>query len=174
MDWGGLHRGEYDAFLRAAADAGCPVFLNLSYPLPDAFLTVVRQFRTIPFVIDHLGTGSAPPVQPAGDEPFRHLEEVLEFAEEPNVYVKLSSAPALSKEIFPFRDIWTPVLELVKSYGANRTMWGSDFTRTNCLYSYRHGLEYLWHMEGLGDDDRAWIVGGTVRQLLALEHPHAG
>jgi hypothetical protein len=49
-------------------------------------------------------------------------------------------------------------------------MWGSDFTRTNCMYSYREGLEYLWHVDGLTETERDWIVGGSVRRLLVLDH----
>jgi L-fuconolactonase len=61
--------------------------------------------------------------------PFRQLPGVLELAQFPNVAMKLSAAPTLSLEPYPFEDLWEPVLRIVEAFGPERLMWGTDIQR---------------------------------------------
>ena len=45
--------------------------------------------------------------------PFKALPELLALARHPNVAVKLCGAQALSREAFPFSDVWPRVREFV-------------------------------------------------------------
>jgi len=119
------------------------------------------------FVIDHLGVGYAPPLLGVfPPEPFEHLPEVLDFARFSNVSLKLTGAPALSAEPYPFRDVWPSVYEIVASYGVERVMWGSDFTRAAGLVSYWDTTHFLSEMDAFRPDDLEWLYGGSIRKFL--------
>ena len=129
-------RGEFEPVLRACADLGLVVMLSLAHPLDPQLPELFGRHRDVFFYIDHLGTGFAPPIlgfRP--EEPFRHLDTVLTLADLPNVGVKLTGAPSLSAESYPFRDVWPAAVALVGAFGADRVSWGSDYTRTAGLCS---------------------------------------
>ena len=72
--------------------------------------------------------------------------------------------PRLSREPYPFRDIWDPVVEIVRTYGADRVAWGSDYTRTAGLHSYRQGVDYLREIPQLAEEEKQLLYAGTVIQ----------
>ena len=52
----------------------------------------------------------------------------------PNVRIKISGACTLSREAFPYNNIWEPVLRIIDAFGIDRCMWGTDRTRNSgCL-----------------------------------------
>lgn len=57
-------------------------------------------------VVDHLGLPQPPLVPPDRPEPFGRLPELLSLARRPNVAVKLTGAPTLSRQRYPFADLW--------------------------------------------------------------------
>lgn len=156
-------RDEFERALHLCADLGLVVATSLAHPLDPQLVELLRRHPGVFFYIDHLGTGFAPPIlgfrPPA---PFEHLASVLELAQLPNVGLKLTGAPALSYEAYPFRDIWGPVMQLVRAFGADRVSWGSDFTRTAGLHSYWEGRYYLTEMPGFGDEQRTLLYGETL------------
>jgi predicted TIM-barrel fold metal-dependent hydrolase len=156
-------RGEFDAVLRACGELGLVVMLSLSHPLDPQLPRLFRAHPRVFFYIDHLGTGFAPPIlgfRPA--EPFRHLAAVLALAELPNVGIKLTGAPSLSAERYPFRDVWPAAVALVTTFGPDRVSWGSDYTRTAGLCSYRESTDYLAEIPDFGDEERALLYGETL------------
>ncbi|MGO4238563.1 amidohydrolase family protein [Pseudarthrobacter sp. YAF2] len=152
----------------AAGDLGMTVFFNMTHPLPSNVHETFDRFSGVNFVVDQLGLSSAPPIEPLPEEPFAELPLVLPFARHDNVHVKITAAPAYSRATFPFPDIHDAIRILVHAFGAKRIIWASDFTRTNCLYSYTEGLTYLEHVEGLTPVDLARIRGGNIARLLGI------
>jgi len=158
-----LARGEFDPVLRACGDLDLVVMLSLAHPLDPQLPELFRRYSDVFFYLDHLGTGFAPPILGFRPEaPFEHLATVLELAELANVGVKLTGAPALSSERYPFRDIWTPIVRLVNAFGADRVSWGSDYTRTAGLCSYWEGTHYLAEIPDFSEEQRTLLYGGTL------------
>jgi predicted TIM-barrel fold metal-dependent hydrolase len=158
-------RGEFEPVLRACADLGLVVMLSLAHPLDPQLPELFGRHRDVFFYIDHLGTGFAPPIlgfRP--EEPFRHLDTVLTLADLPNVGVKLTGAPSLSAESYPFRDVWPAAVALVGAFGADRVSWGSDYTRTAGLCSYWEGRHYLAEIPDFSEEQRALLYGETLIQ----------
>ena len=58
------------------------------------------------FVIDHMAI-LQPNAPPAPPQPWADLPKVVELAKRKNAVIKISGACTLSKEPYPFPDIWT-------------------------------------------------------------------
>lgn len=159
-------RGEFDRVLAACQEQGCVVGLMVWHPLPPALVRMLERYEGIRFVLGHLGVGIAPPVLGTlPEDPFENLPAVLDLARLPNVHVNLTGAPSLSRERFPFRDIWGGVTRLLDAFGPDRAMWGSDYTRTAGLHSYWDGTHYLRELPGLSAEDLAKVYGATLRRV---------
>lgn len=162
-----IARGEFERVLNACGDLGLAVMLSLKYPLDPQLPQLFKRHSRVTFYIDHLGTGYAPPIlgwRPS--EPFEHLPTVLQLAKIQNVCIKLTGAPSLSYEPYPFKDVWQPALQLVEAYGADRVSWGSDYTRVAGLASYWEGRHYLEELPGLSPEQLTLIYGETLMQRL--------
>jgi predicted TIM-barrel fold metal-dependent hydrolase len=170
-----LERSEFDPLLEACQRLGCAVAVSLSHPLPDLLFDLLVRYEGVNFLIDHLGLGLAPPtLGPAPVDAFANLPAVLRLAELLNVSLKLTGAPSLSHELYPFRDIWPAVQQILESFGPERVMWGSDFTRTSGLHSYWEATHYLAQIDGLDDATLEQIYGHSLRSILRWDpDPHA-
>jgi L-fuconolactonase len=163
-----LATGDFDAAFEAAAVNRLAIALTLPHPLPGELERVFERYEETQFLIDHLGVGHAPPAYGLPpDDPFERLGAVLALARYPNVSVKLTGAPALSHERYPFRDIWPPILSMIDAFGPERVLWGSDITRTGSLATYFEHTHYLRELGELGDEELAQIYGQALRRVLA-------
>ena len=115
-------------------------------------------------IIDHLGL-QQPFEPPAPTEPFADLPQLLGLAQYENIAVKISGACTLSREPFPFDDIWDPLYRIFDKFGFDRCMWGTDWTRAVKLLSYAQGVEPFRLTDRLSDGDRAALMGGTVQRI---------
>lgn len=115
-------------------------------------------------IIDHLGLVQpfAPPVPP---DPWADLPKLLELAQYPNVAVKVSGACTLSPEPFPYADIWEPLGRIFDTFGFDRLMWGSDWTRCADLLAYEPAVESFRIADGLSQGDREALMGGTLQRI---------
>jgi L-fuconolactonase len=167
MDAERLARGDFDAAFEAAAANDLAIALTLPQPVPAELERAFERYRGTQFLIDHLGVGHAPPAYGlAPDDPFERLPAVVALARHPNVSVKLTGAPALSHETYPFRDIWPSVLALVAAFGAERVAWGSDITRTGSLATYYEHTHYLREIHDLAEEQLAQLYGQALRRVL--------
>jgi len=158
-----IDRNEFDEVLSLAADLGLVVTLSLAHPLDQRLPEIFRRHPQVFFYIDHLGTGYAPPIlgwRP--EKPFEHLATVLSLADIPNVGIKLTGAPSLSFETYPFVDIWSPVMDLITAFGPDRVSWGSDYSRTAALHSYWDATHYLAEIPGLSHDQLEMLYAGSL------------
>ncbi|MEJ2131762.1 MAG: amidohydrolase family protein [Gammaproteobacteria bacterium] len=152
-----------DRLVTAAKDHELPVnllcggslsrFGELAFRNPDAQL-----------VVDHLGLRQ-PFDAPPPDEPFADLPNVLALAKFDNVAIKISGACTLSKQSFPFDDIWEPLARIFEAFGIERCLWGTDWTRAVNLLTYDQGVEAFRRNDHLSDTDRAALMGGSLTRI---------
>lgn len=156
---GGFHR-----LLSAAQAQEVPVWI-LIQPHLDVLADIAHRYPDLRIVIDHFGLKQPPHDQP-DPYPFQQLPEVLALGAFPNCAVKLTAAPSLSAESYPFRDLWPYLHSLIEAFGPDRIMWGSDFTRVRGLVNYADGLGYILHTDELSAGEKALILGATLRRIF--------
>ena len=143
----------------AAASCGLPVNVQCWGKLEAAMAVIDRHPQTR-FVIDHLGMVQ-PFKPPVPSTAWVELPQVLELARRPNAVIKVSGACTLSREPFPFADIWDPLARVFDAWGFERCLWGSDWTRATALLSYRDAVEAFRVTDRLSDSERAMLMGGA-------------
>ena len=149
--------------LIAAAKYGLPVNLLCWGRLEQAQEMAARNPDTM-LMIDHLGL-QQPFEPPAPAEPFADLPKVLKLAAHDNVAIKISGACTLSREPFPYKDIWDPLARIFDAFGFDRCMWGTDWTRAVALLTYKQGVDAFRLTDRLSDGDRAKLMGGTLARV---------
>jgi predicted TIM-barrel fold metal-dependent hydrolase len=132
----------------------------------DRIARVARAFPELQLVVDHLGLAQPAPVFPTieGDG-FGRLPSLLELAAYPNIAVKATGVPSLSREPYPFRDVWDPLRRVIDAFGCDRVMWGTDFTRVAELVTYEESVAYLREMD-FAPADLEQLYGRTLRRVL--------
>ena len=70
-----------------------------------------------------------PRTPPAPPQPWAKLPKVLDLAKRKNAVIKVSGACTLSREPYPFPDIWNPLARVFDAWGFDRCLWGTDWTR---------------------------------------------
>lgn len=115
-------------------------------------------------VVDHLGLAQPfePPAPPDG---WANLPKVTALAAHPNVAIKISGACTLSREPFPYNDIWDPLARYFDAFGFGRCLWGTDWTRAVGLLSYKQGVDAFRVTNRLSDGDRAALMGGSLMKI---------
>jgi predicted TIM-barrel fold metal-dependent hydrolase len=149
--------------LALAAQHSLPVNLACTGRLDQAGGLAARNGNT-QLVIDHLGLPQ-PHVPPAPAEPFADLTKLLGLAVHENVAVKVSGACTLSREQFPYKDIWDPLGQVFDAFGFGRCMWGTDWTRAVNLLTYEQGVEAFRLTDRLSDSERAALMGETLTKI---------
>jgi predicted TIM-barrel fold metal-dependent hydrolase len=149
--------------LAAAARHSLPVNLLCWGRLDQAAGLAARNPNT-QLVIDHLGL-QQPFEPPPPAQPFADLRKVLALATHPNIAIKISGACTLSREPFPYKDIWDPLARMFDAFGFNRCMWGTDWTRAVALLTYRQGVEAFRVTDRLSDSDRSVLMGETLHRV---------
>jgi L-fuconolactonase len=145
----------------AAGKHGLPVNFLCWGRLDDGAELIRRNQDTV-IVIDHLGLLQT---DPAAAEPWADLPKVLALAQYPNTRIKISGACTLSREPFPYDDIWDPILRIIDAYGIDRCMWGTDWTRTSPMLTYEQGVVPFRNTTRLSESDKAKLMGGTLEKI---------
>lgn len=164
-EWELFRAGGYEPLFSAAERHRLPVMLFVSGHANEAG-PVAEAHPGLTLVIDHLGLRQ-PPYMAADPEPFERLPLTLELARHPNVNVKLSGTPSLSRDAYPFRDVWPAIHRLVDAFGPERLMWGSDVTRVRGLHTWSEALDFIRYSDELSAPDKEQILAGTLRRVLA-------
>jgi len=149
--------------LAAAAKHSLPVNLLCWGRLEQVDRMAARNPNTR-LVIDHLGL-QQPFEPPPPMEPFADLPQVLKLAAHANVAVKISGACTLSREPYPYNDIWAPLGRIFEAFGFDRCMWGTDWTRAVALLTYQQGVDAFRNTDRLSASDRAALMGGTLQRV---------
>jgi predicted TIM-barrel fold metal-dependent hydrolase len=161
-----MEAGGDAAMLTAAGRHGVPVMIYVA-KRHQALMRYVRQFENVLFIVDHCGLSVQEGSGGRLPEPAAfYIDALLQYAPFPNVAVKWSHAPRLSREAYPYGDVVEQLVRLIDAFGVDRLMWGSDYTVTRDHHSYAEALFYLRHTDRLSESDKESLFGGTLRQLL--------
>src|SRR5689334_12971044 len=149
--------------LAAAARHGLPVNLLCWGRLAQARAMAARNPSTT-IVVDHLGL-QQPFEPPAPVAPWADLPAVLELAKQPNIAIKITGACTLSREAYPYKDIWDPLARIFDAFGIERCLWGTDWTRATGLLSYKQGVDAFRVTDRLSESDKATLMGGALARV---------
>jgi L-fuconolactonase len=145
--------------LRAAARHGFPVNI-LCWGNIDAGTALIDRHPDTRFILDHLGI-LQPREPPAPANPWADLPKVLDLAKRPNVVIKVSGACTLSKQPYPFNDIWDPLARIFDAWGFERCLWGTDWTRAFAVVNYEQAVTPFLETKRLSEGERAMLMGGA-------------
>jgi L-fuconolactonase len=148
-----------DRIARAAVRYDFPVNL-LCWDNLEAGTALIDRHPDTRFILDHLGI-LQPRVPPAPPQPWAALPKVLELAKRQNVVIKVSGACTLSKEPYPFPDIWDPLARIFDAWGFERCLWGTDWTRAFAVVNYEQAVQPFIKTDRLNATERAMLMGGA-------------
>jgi predicted TIM-barrel fold metal-dependent hydrolase len=171
-------KGVFDPLYAAAEEVGLPIF-NSTHGGCARMAAIAERHPGLTLIIDHIGVAQHP-VSPPQTMSWRTFPDLLALARYPNVAVKLCGAPLLSSQPYPFDDVWPYLERLFESFGFDRVMWGSDYTRLRLAdlprgdrprrrgLTYVDCLDYIRRTERLTLAEKSLLLGGTARRLLGL------
>jgi L-fuconolactonase len=151
---------------RVLAEAGrlsLPVNLHIAGRL-DQGIELIRRNPDTQIVVDHLGLVQ-PHEPPVPAQPWADLAQVLTLAKLPNVAIKITGACTLSREPFPFNDIWDPVCRVIDAFGLDRCLWGTDWTRAVNFLTFAQGVDAFRVTDRISASDKAKLMGGTLTRV---------
>lgn len=122
----------------------------------------LRRFPDVPVVLDHCANLSA------ADAPDGvNLQTVLSLAQFPNVFPKVTFVATGSGAPYPFLDTLPLAGRIIREFGAERCMWGSDFPTELWIPNtdYAGHLRLFTEELGLTTAEQAALLGGTARRL---------
>ena len=170
--------GIFDPLYAAAEDVGLPIF-NSTHGGCARMAAIAERHPGLTLIIDHIGVAQHP-VSPPETMTWAPFEDLLVLARYPNVHVKLCGAPLLSREDYPYADLWPNLDRLFQAFGFERVLWGSDYTRLRSAdlprgdrprrrgIPYGLNLAYLLHSDRLTQTQKALVLGGNARRLFDL------
>jgi len=157
--------------LKEAARLSLPVNLHIAGRLDQGIELIARNPDTR-IVVDHLGLVQ-PHAPPLPAQPWAELPKVLTLAKAPNVAIKITGACTLSREPFPYDDIWDPVCRIIDAFGIDRCLWGTDWTRAVKFLTHQQGVEAFRITNRISADDKVKLMGGTATRIYGWAPSHA-
>jgi predicted TIM-barrel fold metal-dependent hydrolase len=151
---------------RVLAEAGrlsLPVNLHIAGRLDQGIELISRNPDT-QIVVDHVGLVQ-PHEPPLPAAPWADLAQVLTLAKLPNVAIKITGACTLSREPFPYSDIWDPVCRVIDAFGLDRCLWGTDWTRAVNFLTFAQGVDAFRVTGRISAGDKAKLMGGTLTRV---------
>ena len=149
----------FDRILRAAVRHDFPVNI-LCWGNLDTGTAIIDRHPDVRFIVDHLGI-LQPRTPPAPEKPWADLPKVLDLAKRKNAVIKISGACTLSKEPYPFNDIWDPLRRIFDAWGMDRCLWGTDWTRAFAVVNFEQAVKPFLETKRLSDSERAMLMGGA-------------
>lgn len=148
-----------DRICKAAVDYDLPLNF-LFWGRVDDGIKIIDRHPNTRFIVDHLGL-LQPRDPPAPAEPWADLPKILDLAKRPNAVIKVSGACTLSKQPYPFPDIWDPLKRVFDAWGFERCLWGTDWTRAFAVVNYENAVKPFLEAKTLSDSERAMLMGGA-------------
>jgi L-fuconolactonase len=158
---GGLNAEGYVRIFATAERADVPIFVagtGLLRSVPD----VARAYPNLQLVIDHLGLLTFL----KDVDRFAMLPDLLALAEFDNVAVKCTAAPDMSKESYPFLDLWPHLHRVLDAFGPERVMWATDITQHFHQLTYCEAVDYMRRTDQLSESEKEFVLGKTLRRVL--------
>ncbi|MEM6620852.1 MAG: amidohydrolase family protein [Pseudomonadota bacterium] len=154
-----------DRILRTAAAHDFPVNM-LFWDNIDAGMALIDRHPNTRFIIDHMAI-LQPEWPPAPEEPWADLPRVLDLAKRENAVIKITGACTLSKQPYPFPDIWDPLARLFDAWGFDRCLWGTDWTRAFAVVNFEQAVRPFLDTDRLSDSERAMLMGGACAKAYS-------
>ena len=131
--------------------------------LKSQVMTLAVRHPKLRVVIDHcLNIG-------ANDALADTVKDMQDLARLPNVHAKLTFLPTGTAMGYPCRDLHDACREVIKAFGANRCVWGSDFPCElwckDSKISYAQHLKIFTHELQLSEKDKRDVLGQTALRL---------
>jgi predicted TIM-barrel fold metal-dependent hydrolase len=158
-----LSDGTADWFWPAAEKAGLPV-MCFTPGISAKLAPIAEKHPRLPLILDHMGVSAALLNENKLDDA---LAQTVALAKYPNVSVKLSASPGISREPYPFRDVAGHIKRVFDAYGPQRSYWGTDLTNSYAKASYRQRVSHFTEeLSFLSDSDKDWVMGRAITQRL--------
>ncbi len=164
-DW--MLRDDVQWAFRALCDLGLR-FDALGFPRHlGNFLTILKRYPTLPVVVDHC---MKPQIREKSAAHFRFWADgMARIADETAAVVKFSALITEADADWTVDDLAPYVDHVLRVFGAERMMWGSDWPVCRLRGEYagwrRAALDLT---AGLDDVDRALIFGGTAAGFYGI------
>ncbi len=133
---------------------------------PARLPTLIELLEAAPdltIVLDHMGDCVV-------DDPV-HRQLLATLAQHPGVFLKTGHVWANSATGYPWRDQHDLIRYVCDLFGADRLMWGSDWSFCLRHATYAQALSYVRdEMDSLSQEELAWILGGTAQRLWSFPH----
>ena len=189
---GGLTSEVAKALYKRAGELDMPVGV-MAFKGLGSFLPALRanceEFPDTKLVIDHFGFFRQPAIGgQLGDAAVNDEEAwkgLLSLAKFPQVFVKVSALFRASGEAPPHADLEPRVSELLRAFGPERLMWGSDFpfvttggfplpegileTPAAMTYTQASAVPSAWKVPELDDAALDALMGGTAARLFRFD-----
>jgi len=155
--------------LATAARHSLPANLHIAGRL-DQGIELIRRNPDTQIIVDHLGLVQ-PHEPPVPAEPWAELPKVLTLAACKNVAIKITGACTLSREAYPYNDIWDPVCRVIDAFGIDRCLWGTDWTRAVNLLTFKQGVDAFRAANRISDSDKVKLMGANTARLYGWSPP---
>jgi L-fuconolactonase len=150
------------ALWRVAEEQGLVVNALLHVDQADALEHLLRRHPALRVVLDHC-------MYPRGRDGLQGetIQNVLRLAKYPNLYAKLTWLVDSSDQAYPFEDTYPLLHAVVRAYGAERCVWGSDFPCElwTPKASYAQAFTLFTQALGLSAEQLEAILSTTPGQL---------
>jgi predicted TIM-barrel fold metal-dependent hydrolase len=163
--------GAYDELFELADRNGLPVFLFMP-GFAELLPRYLRTFQNVTFIVDHTGMPfPGVPIDQAEAERGKkqasaYLEEVLKLADFPNAALKWAHAQTVFNEHdYPYQPIRGYLKQAIGAFGAEQVMWASD-SSVIPRHCWSDILHYVRDDPDLTQEEKSWVLGGSVRKLL--------
>ena len=103
----------------------------------------------------------------AGPDHDAILADMVALAKVPTLHAKLSFMATGSAEEYPFRDLHASCREIIRAYGPQRCVWGSDFPCElwTPKATYAQNLRLFTHELNLDAKTKRHVLGETAKRL---------
>ncbi len=157
-----LTNGVADWFWPAAERLQMPVMVHAPERL-QAIAAIAARHPGLKIIIDHMGFAR----ETTDEHAMAGARRVCELARYPNVSVKVSALACYSTQSYPFRNLHDPLKRVIETFGAERSFWGSDFSRLPRSCSYRQAVTMFTEELGfLSASELEWVMGRGVLACL--------
>jgi predicted TIM-barrel fold metal-dependent hydrolase len=158
-----LTDGTADWFWPAAEKADLPVMCFAPYN-SKLIGAIAERHPQLQLIFDHMNTTQSMLRDYSLEAA---ITETVAMAKYPNINVKISSSPGLSREPYPFRDVAIHLKRCFDAYGPQRCYWGTDITNSYARASYRQRVtQFTEELNFLSESDKDWVMGRSILQRL--------
>ena len=130
----------------------------------DTLPKLLARYPAMRVVIDH---GAKPDIENGQFQEW--ADKMSTIAENSNAYCKLSGLVTEAGDRTSTSDLEPYMHHLLKSFGAERLMWGSDWPVINLACDYKHWIRVTDEfVSNLTESERKLILGETARRFYQL------